>query len=54
MRMIASGKTLKEIAGEINLSPKTISTFRTRILQKMRLKSNAELIQYAIKNSLEE
>jgi two-component system invasion response regulator UvrY len=54
MRMIASGKTLKEIAGEINLSPKTISTFRTRILQKMRLKSNAELIQYAIKNRLEE
>jgi DNA-binding NarL/FixJ family response regulator len=54
MRMMASGKTLKEIAGEINLSPKTISTFRTRILQKMRLKSNAELIQYAIKNGLGE
>jgi DNA-binding NarL/FixJ family response regulator len=54
MRMIASGKTLKEIAQEINLSPKTISTFRARILQKMHLKSNAELIQYAIKNRLDE
>jgi DNA-binding NarL/FixJ family response regulator len=54
MRMIVSGKSLKEIAGEMNLSPKTISTFRTRILQKMHLKSNAELIQYAFKNSLTE
>ena len=54
MRMIASGKTLKEIAQEINLSPKTISTFRARILQKMHLKSNAELIQYAIKNKLDD
>jgi two-component system, NarL family, invasion response regulator UvrY len=54
MRMIASGKSLKEIAGEMGLSPKTISTFRTRILHKMHLKSNAELIQYALKNSLTE
>jgi DNA-binding NarL/FixJ family response regulator len=52
MRMIASGKSLKEIAGEMSLSPKTISTFRTRILQKMEMKSNAELIQYALKNNL--
>jgi two-component system, NarL family, invasion response regulator UvrY len=52
MRMIASGKSLKEIAGEINLSPKTVSTFRTRILQKMDFKSNADLIQYAMKNGL--
>jgi DNA-binding NarL/FixJ family response regulator len=52
MRMIASGRSLKEIAGEMSLSPKTISTFRTRILQKMEMKSNAELIQYSLKNNL--
>lgn len=52
MRMIVSGKSLKEIAGEMSLSPKTISTFRTRILQKLNMKSNAELIQYAMKNQL--
>jgi DNA-binding NarL/FixJ family response regulator len=54
MRMIASGKSLKEIAGDMSLSPKTISTFRTRILQKLDLKSNAELIQYALKHGLME
>jgi len=54
MRMIASGKSLKEIAGDMSLSPKTISTFRTRILQKLDLKSNAELIQYALKHELTE
>ena len=52
MRLIASGRSLKEIAGEMSLSPKTVSTFRTRILQKMDMKSNAELIQYALKNNL--
>jgi len=52
LRMIASGKSLKEIAYEMSLSPKTISTFRTRILQKMQMQSNADLIQYAIKNKL--
>lgn len=52
MRMIAAGKSLKEIAFDMSLSPKTISTFRTRILQKMQMQSNADLIQYAIKNNL--
>lgn len=52
MRLIASGKSLKEIAFEMSLSSKTISTFRTRMLQKMQMKSNADLIQYAIKNNL--
>lgn len=52
MRLIVSGKSLKEIAGMMDLSPKTISTFRTRILEKMDMKSNAELIQYAIKHNL--
>ncbi len=52
MRKIASGKTVTDIARELFLSPKTISTYRTRILEKMNMKNNAELIRYAIKNHL--
>jgi len=52
MRMIASGKTVKEIAQELSLSVKTISTYRSRILEKMRLKNNAELTRYAFENRL--
>jgi len=54
MRMIASGKTVKEIGEELFLSVKTISTYRSRILEKMRMKSNAELTHYAIKHRLVE
>jgi DNA-binding NarL/FixJ family response regulator len=50
--MIASGKTGKEIAAELSLSAKTVSTYRTRILEKMNLKNNAELTHYAIQNGL--
>ncbi|MCX8070285.1 MAG: response regulator transcription factor [Thermodesulfovibrionales bacterium] len=50
--MIASGKTVSRIAEELNLSVKTVSTYRIRILEKMNLKSNAELTNYAIKNNL--
>ena len=52
MRLIASGKSVGEIADMLSLSDKTISTYRARILEKMRMKSNAELIHYAIKNKL--
>jgi DNA-binding NarL/FixJ family response regulator len=52
MCRIASGKTVKEIAGELFLSVKTISTYRTRILGKMRMDNNAELTRYAIKFGL--
>ena len=52
--MIASGKTVKEIAGELFLSAKTVSTYRTRILEKMNMKNNAELTHYAIKQGLVE
>jgi len=54
MCLIASGKTIKEIASELFLSIKTISTYRSRILEKMRMKSNAELTHYAIKHRLVE
>jgi two-component system, NarL family, invasion response regulator UvrY len=52
LRMIASGKTVKEIAEELSLSMKTISTYRTRILEKLRMKTSAELTYYAIANKL--
>jgi len=52
MCMIASGKMVKEIAEELFLSVKTISTYRSRILQKMKMKHNAELTRYAIQNRL--
>ncbi|MEE8383228.1 MAG: response regulator transcription factor [Thermodesulfobacteriota bacterium] len=54
MCMIALGRKVKEIAVELSLSVKTISTHRTRILQKMNMKNNAEIIRYAIKNKLVE
>jgi DNA-binding NarL/FixJ family response regulator len=52
--MIASGKTVSEIAKELSLSVKTIDTYRARILEKMKMKTNAELTHYAIKNKLVE
>lgn len=54
MCMIASGKTIKAIAEELSLSIKTVSTYRARILEKMRMKNNAELTHYAIQNKLVE
>lgn len=50
--MLASGKTVSDIAGELSLSIKTISTYRSRILEKMRMKSTAELIHYVIEKKL--
>ena len=52
MCMIASGKTVKQIAEKLCLSVKTISTYRSRILEKMHMQNNAELTHYAIKNGL--
>jgi two-component system invasion response regulator UvrY len=52
MRLIASGKTVGQIAEFLSLSDKTISTYRARILEKMGMKTNAELMYYAIQNKL--
>jgi two-component system invasion response regulator UvrY len=52
MCLIASGKTVSQIAELLSLSDKTISTYRARILEKMSMKTNAELTHYAIKNKL--
>ena len=54
MRLIASGKTVREIAEENFLSVKTVRTYHQRILEKMGMKRNAELTRYAIENQLVE
>ena len=54
MRGIAAGKTVKEIGAGLALSEKTISTYRTRLLEKMQMHSNAELVQYALREGLVE
>lgn len=50
--MIGAGKSVKQIAAELGLSPKTISTHRARLLHKMRLKTNADLIRYTVVHGL--
>jgi DNA-binding NarL/FixJ family response regulator len=52
MMRIASGRTVKEIAGEMNISPKTVGTYRTRLAQKMNLTTDAELTAYVFRNHL--
>ena len=52
MIKIAAGKPLHEIGSELCISGKTVSTYRSRIMEKMGLKKNAELIQYCIRNGL--
>jgi DNA-binding NarL/FixJ family response regulator len=51
---IVSGKSIKEVAATKNLSPKTVSTYRTRILKKLDVTSNADLVRYAIEHKLGE
>ena len=51
-RLMASGKTVSQIGRELNLSVKTISTYRARLLKKMDMKNNAELTHYAVQNDL--
>lgn len=51
-RRLAAGRTVSQIGEELSLSVKTVSTHRTRILKKMEMSSNAELMHYAMKNGL--
>jgi two-component system invasion response regulator UvrY len=53
MRKIASGRTIGQIAEELHLSVKTVSTYRARVLQKMNLKTNADIMHYAFQAGLE-
>ena len=52
LQKIATGKKLSEIAEELMLSPKTVSVYRARVLEKLHMSNNAELTVYAIRNSL--
>ena len=52
MRMIASGKTMGDIGRELFISVRTVSTYRARILAKMQIKTNTDLIRYALQNKL--
>ncbi len=54
LRLIATGQTTSDIAAELFLSPKTVSTYRTRILEKLDLKTTADLILYALRAGLTE
>jgi two-component system invasion response regulator UvrY len=52
LKQIASGQSIREIAGSMNLSAQTVSTYRARILEKLQLKSTAEIAAYAFRNRL--
>ncbi len=52
LRLIASGRKLSEIAAELAISPKTVSVYRARVLEKMKLRTNTELARYAVTHSL--
>ena len=52
LRMIASGKTISQVADELHLAVTTIGTYRTRILEKMEMTTTTELIRYALRSKL--
>lgn len=52
LRLLGQGRSVKEIAAALDLSSKTVSTYRTRMLEKLRLKSTADLIRYAVEHGL--
>jgi len=52
LRLLGSGRTVSDIARALGLSVKTVSTYRTRVLEKLGMKTNAELMRYAIENKL--
>ncbi|WP_231990334.1 response regulator transcription factor [Nitrosomonas ureae] len=51
-KLIVSGESLTSIANKLSLSVKTVSTYRSRLLEKMRMKNNAQLVRYAIQHRL--
>lgn len=54
LQLLVAGRAIKEIADELSLSPKTVSTFHTRIWEKLRLHNDVELVRYAIEHGLVE
>ena len=54
LKRLGAGKSIKAFAVELSLSPKTISTYRSRLIGKLKLKTTADIIHYVIENHLEE
>jgi DNA-binding CsgD family transcriptional regulator len=52
MCLLAAGKTVKEVAGGLCLSVKTVSTYRKRVIEKMGLKNNSQIMRYAVRHGL--
>jgi len=52
LRLLAGGQSLKQIAALLDVNPKTVSTFRARVLDKLALKTNAGLVRYALQHKL--
>jgi DNA-binding NarL/FixJ family response regulator len=52
LRALGTGLSVKDVAGRLNLSPKTVSTYRTRILEKMQMRTNADLVRYVRDHAL--
>jgi DNA-binding NarL/FixJ family response regulator len=52
MRLLVQGRRIGEIAESLSLSPKTVSTYRRRVLDKMNMSSNADLVEYAVRERL--
>lgn len=52
LKMLASGRSISDIADKLSLSPTTVSTYRSRILEKMSMRSNADITRYALENGL--
>jgi DNA-binding NarL/FixJ family response regulator len=52
LALLASGKTVNEIAADLGLSSKTVSTHKARLMQKMNFNSNADLVRYAVERGL--
>jgi DNA-binding NarL/FixJ family response regulator len=52
LRLVTRGLTTKDIARQLNLGPRTVETFRTRLMRKVRVRNVAELTRYALENSL--
>ena len=52
LRLLGSGRTVSDVARALGLSVKTVSTYRTRVLEKLGMRTNAELMRYAIENNL--
>jgi DNA-binding CsgD family transcriptional regulator len=52
LQLLAEGRTMKEVAGLLNLTPRTVAFHKYRMMEQLKVKSTAELVQYAVKNHI--